>query len=69
MVMLKMNKKNSPACFHTGESFLICLNYSAPHSQNRIFDAYLLLMWLLISVHVRKRRRQPGSQLLFWIPG
>ena len=23
------------------------VNYSAPHSQNRIFDAFLLLMWLL----------------------
>ena len=25
-------------------------NYSEPHAQNRIFDALLLLMWLLLHV-------------------
>ena len=29
-------------------------NYSEPHSQNRIFDAYLLLMWLLRHINCVK---------------
>ena len=46
-------RKNSPACYHTGEFVLILINYSSPHSQNRIYDAFLnnmLACYLLMVV-------------------
>lgn len=46
-------RKNSPACYHTGEFVLILINYSSPHSQNRIYDAFLnnmLTCYLLMVV-------------------
>ena len=47
-------RKNSPACYHTGEFVLILINYSSPHSQNRIYDAFFLLMWLLRHINITK---------------
>lgn len=45
------NRAYSYECEHSTPVRDVCagsrVNYSAPHSQNRLFEAFLLLMWLL----------------------
>lgn len=38
----------------TQVSPFIHINYSSPHSQNRIYDAFFLLMWLLRHINITK---------------